>query len=49
MALIHIATLQVEVFVFEGISWEDAPEEQYAVKGLEQKVWNSCEGLSPVV
>jgi hypothetical protein len=36
---------QVEVFVFVGIRWEDAPEEQYAVAGLEQKVHK--EGYCP--
>ena len=30
--------LKVEVFVFVGLNWEDAPPEQFAVRGVDYKV-----------
>ena len=31
----------MEVFVFVGLNWEDAPSEQFAVKGVDYKVTDS--------
>ena len=28
----------MEVFVFVGLNWEDAPTEQFAVRGVDYKV-----------
>ena len=33
--------VQVEVFVFVGLNWEDAPPEQFAVRGVDYKVTDS--------
>ena len=32
--------VKVEVFVFVGLNWEDAPPEQFAVRGVDYKVKN---------
>ena len=33
--------VQVEVFVFVGLNWEDAPPDQFAVRGVDYKVTDS--------
>ena len=37
-------TAEVEVFVFVGINWEDAPEEQFGVRGQDHKVRRGISG-----